>query len=343
MMPNGIDRHEQRSRGNAHVDRALQNAVEPAQGNIIQADDRYAVEVFQPRAQRDELQQVGDDVDLNRLAVGRLDDAEHFDVLFERERDVDVIDGFLADDLVRLSQRAEERQAAIPDVIAIGAVVQKPDDLEAQLAVFQDLVGDQLSQVAGTGNEHALEADACLPSPLERFPHELARGVRKHDVEQQVQRPNDLGHLVHAGVLQAVGHVVGVVVQRAADAEHHREDAADEHREEVVDPGTASPQVIQTLDVEGDRQDHHHERQQLAVILERGGALGYRDHVGQPVEPEHVSQRKRHGTDERVAGDEEEHEEPVIPAHHRGISAALSPSAARDARPDAARLSLTAA
>ena len=74
------------------VDAALEEAVEAAQRHVVQADDRNAVEIFEPRAQGDELQQVGNDVDFDRFPVGRLDDAEHLDVLFERQRDVDVID-----------------------------------------------------------------------------------------------------------------------------------------------------------------------------------------------------------------------------------------------------------
>ena len=86
------------------------------------------------------------------FAVGGLDDAEHLDVLFERQRDVDVIDAFLPDDLVRLAQRAEQRQAAIADVIAGGAVVEEADDLEPELAVLEHLVGDQPSEIAGAGD-----------------------------------------------------------------------------------------------------------------------------------------------------------------------------------------------
>ena len=40
---------------------------------------------------RDELQQVGHDVDVDALAAGELDHAEHLDVLFDRQRDVDLV------------------------------------------------------------------------------------------------------------------------------------------------------------------------------------------------------------------------------------------------------------
>ena len=100
------------------VDRPLEQAVEAAQRHVVEADDRHAVEVLEPRAQRDELQQVGHDVHVDAFAVGGLDQAEHLDVLFERQRDVEVIDALAADDLVGVAERAEQRQAAVADVIA---------------------------------------------------------------------------------------------------------------------------------------------------------------------------------------------------------------------------------
>ena len=100
--------------------RALEHAVEAAQRHVVEADDRDAVEVLEPRAQRDELQQVGDDVDVDPFAVGRLDQAEHLDVLFERQRDVEVIDVLAPDDVVGFGERAEQRHAAVADVIAAG-------------------------------------------------------------------------------------------------------------------------------------------------------------------------------------------------------------------------------
>ena len=92
----GTDEDEQRRGRDRDVDRALQDAVEAAQRHVVQADDRNAVEVFEPRAQRDELQQVRDDVDVDPFAVRGLDEAEHLDVLFERQRDVDVVDPLAA-------------------------------------------------------------------------------------------------------------------------------------------------------------------------------------------------------------------------------------------------------
>ena len=144
----------------ADVDRALQQAVEAAQRHVVEADDRNAVEVLQPRAQRDELQQVGDDVHVDAFAVGLFDQAEHLDVLFERERDIEMIDALLPDDLAAFGERAEQRQAAVADVVACGSIVEEADDLEPELAVLEQLVRDEPAEVAGTRDQHALEPDA---------------------------------------------------------------------------------------------------------------------------------------------------------------------------------------
>ena len=41
-----------------------------------------------------------------------------------------------------LGERAEQRQPAVADVIAAGAIVDEADDLIAELAMLQDAVGD---------------------------------------------------------------------------------------------------------------------------------------------------------------------------------------------------------
>ena len=161
----------------ADVDRALEHAVEAPQRHVVDVDDRNAVEILEPGAQRDDLQQVGHDLDVDDLAVGALDERQHLHVLFERQRDVELIDALALQDLAGLGERAEQRQAAIAEMIAAGAVVDEADDLVAELAVLEHLVGDQPPELARAGDQHPLEADAGAPAALERLAHQLARGV----------------------------------------------------------------------------------------------------------------------------------------------------------------------
>ena len=110
----------------------------------MDVDDRQAVEILEARAQRDDLQQVGHDADVDDLAVGVLHEAEHLHVLLERERDVEVVDLLALQDLGRLVERAEQRQAAVSEVrAAFGAVVHEADHLQAEFAVFEDAIDDQ--------------------------------------------------------------------------------------------------------------------------------------------------------------------------------------------------------
>ena len=110
---------------------------------------------------------------VHALAVGDFDQAQHLHVLFERQRDVEVIDPLAAQDLVGIAERAEQRQAAVADVIA-RAIVDEAEQLEAELAMIEHLVRNHPAEVAGAGNQHPLEPDAGLPPPLERLANELA-------------------------------------------------------------------------------------------------------------------------------------------------------------------------
>ena len=108
MIPNGIDKKASAPAEIADVDRALQHAVEAAQRHVVQADDRHAVEVLETRPQRDELQQVGDDVDVDAGAVGGFDERQHLDVLVERQRDVEMVHVLAPDHVVGLRRACRE-------------------------------------------------------------------------------------------------------------------------------------------------------------------------------------------------------------------------------------------
>ena len=97
------------------------------------------------------------------------------------------------------------------------------------------------------------------------------------DVEDEEDRPDDLRHLERAAILRRVAREVGLDVQRRDDAEDDREDAADEHGEEVVDARAAAAQPVEPLQVEAERDEHGDERQDVEVLPERRNALGDRD------------------------------------------------------------------
>ena len=198
-------------------------------------------------------------------------------------------------------------------MIAGRAVVHEPDDLIAELAVLEDLVRDEAAQLAGSGDQNPLQPDAGAPAALEHLAHELARRVGGRGVQDEEDAPDHLRHLEGAAGPEA-GREVGLHVQRRDDAEDHREDAADEHGEEIVDARAAAAQPIEALKLEAERHQRGDERQHVEVVLERRHALGDRNEPGRE--------------SKRIRGDEREMprsasettwnaiEQAVVPTHH---------------------------
>ena len=75
-----------------------------------------------------------------------------------------------------------------------------------------------------------------------------------------------------------VRRVVGLHVQRRDDAEDDREDAADEHGEEIVDARAAAAQPVEALELEARAATSTAMNgRTFEVLLERRHALGDRD------------------------------------------------------------------
>ena len=149
----------------------LECGVDALERHAVEVDDWNAVEIFELSPQGDDLQQIGNHLDFDDLAIRVLDQVEHLHVLVERQGDVQLIDPFALEDVRSLGERAEQRQAAIADVIALGAVVDEADDPIAEVAVFEHLVHDGAPELARARDQHPLEADALAPAPLQRLPH----------------------------------------------------------------------------------------------------------------------------------------------------------------------------
>ena len=210
--------HDQRGARDRDVDTALDDAVEALQRDVVDVDDRNAVEILEARAQRDHLQQIRHHLHVHALAARALDQLQHLDVLLRRQRDVEVVDPFAGRDFGRLLRRPEQRQAAVPEVIAGGAIVHEADDLIAELAVLEDLVGDEAPELAGAGDENALQADARAPPPLEQLAHELARREGERDVQHEEDAPHRLRHLERAARFRRGRREIRLHVQRGTTA-----------------------------------------------------------------------------------------------------------------------------
>src|SRR3989337_1632702 len=106
-----------------------------------------------------------------------------------------MVHALAADDVLRVAERPEHRDAAVADVVA-RTVVEEPDDLEPELAVLEDLIGDDAAEIPRARDEHPFQPDAGAPAALERFADQLARGIRERDVEGQEDQPDPLRDFV---------------------------------------------------------------------------------------------------------------------------------------------------
>src|SRR5262245_15919538 len=316
--PEGDGQHQQGARGNRDVDAALDEGVEALQRHVVDVDDRQAVELFESRAQRDYLQQVGHHLDVHELAARAFDEPQHLDVLLGRQRNVQLIDTLACRDFGGVVDSAKQRQPAVSEVIARGLVIHEADDLIAQLAVLEDLVRDQASQFARSGDEDALQADARAPAPLEHFAHQFARRVGQRHVEHEENGPDRLRYLeLSARPCRRTREIHGHV-QRRDDAEQDGEDAADEHRKEIVDARPAAPQPVEPLELETKWDEDRDERQVLDVLPQwrhtfRDGNQEWND---DGMESKRVRDDERGHREERVREDMKRDEEAVVAVQH---------------------------
>ncbi len=315
----------------AHVDRPLDDAVEALQRNVVDVDDRHAIEIFEARAKRDDLQQVGHDLHVDAFAARALDQLQHLQVLFGRQGDVEMIDRFARHDVGRFRDGAEERQTAIAEVIARRLVVHEADDLVAELTMLEDLVRHQTSELARPGDQDSLEPDPCAPPPFEDVPYQLARRERQRDVQDEEDRPDGLRHLQLATHSDRGRREICLHVQRGDDAEDDGENAADEDGKEIVDARAAAAQPVEPLQLKAQRHEQGDERQDVDVLPQRRKALGDRDEMDDPgVEPQAVGDDESQDAEERVRDHVKGDEQTVVPIYHTaGTSSTAGGAASR--------------
>ena len=114
-----------------------------------------------------------------------LEQLQHAQVLLGRQRDIQVVDSLAHGDLARLVERPEQRQPAVTEQIAPGAVVDESDDVVAELAVFENLVGHQSPEFPRAGDQDALQPDARSPAALQQLAYDLSRREREHHVDYE--------------------------------------------------------------------------------------------------------------------------------------------------------------
>src|SRR4029079_19605738 len=108
-----------------------------------------------------------------------------------------------------------ERQAAISEMVAARAIVDKAENLIPQLAVFENLVRHHATEIARAGDENSPQPHACDPASFERFAYDFSREIPECDVQEEENAPDALRHLVGTAILELVAHVIGLEIQGA--------------------------------------------------------------------------------------------------------------------------------
>ncbi len=169
----------------------LMTLLKPRSGTSLMPMMRQPVEILETGAQRDELQQVRNDVHVEALAAGEFHDAEHLEVFVERQRDVDVVDALAAADVRRIGDGAEHRQAAIADGVGRrrGSST-KPMSLKPSSPWSRMRSATMRPRSPDADDQHVLQADAGPPAPAQQIAHDLARRVSERDGEAQEEQPD---------------------------------------------------------------------------------------------------------------------------------------------------------
>ena len=216
----------------------LTHGVEALQRHVVEVDDRDAVEILEPRPQRDELQQVGHDLDVDALAARRLDRRSSICVvLVERQRDVELVDRARAAQISPASRRACRAAAG-------------RGSRGGRRRRGRRRTRRSGSPAPGARESCRRRARPSSPAPairirLRPMPARQRRSSawrtssREAKVSATFRTRNSAQTSCDTSSaprsFSRVGDVVGLEVQRGHDAEDDGDDAADEDREEVVD------------------------------------------------------------------------------------------------------------
>jgi hypothetical protein len=306
--------YEQPCHGERDIDRSLDDAVEALKRNVVDVDDGNAVQILEARAKGDDLEEIGHDLDVDAFPARCLKQLEHPHVLVRRQRDIQVIDRFPRRNFHRIVDRAQQRKAAVAEMIAGGSVVDKSDDLVPQFAVLEDLVRHETAEFTRTSDENPLQADPGAPPALQHLADQFARRIGQHDVDDEEDGPGGLRHRKGAAVSRLTRRVVGLHERGGEDAEDDRENGADEDGEEVIHARPTAPQSIQALELKSERHEPGDEGQDVEVLTKRRNPLRDGNQAG--VESKRVGDDKCRHAEECVGQDVEGDEETVVAVHH---------------------------
>ena len=212
-----------------------------------------------------------------------------------RHRDHDLLDAVLLHDALERVHRPEHRQARDPLAMLHDGIVEKPDDVQAELRIALRFPGDHGAGAARAHDQHALPRGLAGIAALEEAPLRFAehadgepRAAGERHGQQEIDQQNrsrKLGDRPH----------------READEDEHgqrerRHGVGDDDGDEVVD---ARVEPVPAVHAKGEKRERldddgrRDEKRDLGPVAEK-----------QPVEPKRErDERRAHDQDD--VGDEE--------------------------------------
>jgi hypothetical protein len=312
-------RQEKQTQPREHdVEEPLENPATAAEGNLVDGDDREAVQVLDVGFEGQQLEEVGDEPDAHRILVHDLDGLDDLRIVGQAQGDVDLLDVVVLDHPAEVLDPTEHGDPAVDGdgVARRPLVVQEALHHEAQVRVLIELLGDGDTHLSRPDDDDILEVEppgiAALHEEVDLVPEE---GDHEDDAEA-VQRQVEPRRLDHGLTEEGQRPAAAVQLDDAQERDHDRE--GDQHVqsdvEEVVQLGPLQAAPVEALEIEDRQVDDQEQRKDEDVRLDRGDTLCDGDDVG--IEPEKVRPDISGDDGHHVARHEQPDETAPMPADH---------------------------
>ncbi len=250
--------HQQKQRRAENVEGAFDDLIPPLERDLGEIDQRQPIEILDTGTHDVVLKNVGHDLDIDQQLTGPPHELHRPVVGRQRQGDHHLIDPFIGDDLFQVAGGAEHRHALNVPLLPAGIVIEKADDRKAVLPVQLQTLDNLSSEIAGTDHQHPLEIAARASDSSEGDSDDPTSETHQDRVDAGEDRQEE----------SRVGEVRWPVEGQARRQEHGRQEHRDHHPQRLVETRPDPAPLIQTLEVEDQRIQHHHHRHQTQVHVE---------------------------------------------------------------------------
>ena len=148
---------QQPERRDDEVEAALQEPRRPREPERRQPHQRNPLDRVDADAGAEDVEEPGDDVDLDVEVLNLADESERLVVAIVREGDDHALDVEQLHELPQLLRAAQHRQMIEIVAPLLGLGVDEADEIDAVLVVVEDLARGQLAHVAGADDDRVLQ------------------------------------------------------------------------------------------------------------------------------------------------------------------------------------------